>query len=58
MTYVEALVALADPTRRAMFEALRERPRTVGELAAEALVRRTPVSHDRRCASLAPPPPV
>lgn len=33
MSYVEALVALADPTRRAVYERLRRRPHTVGELA-------------------------
>ena len=44
MTYVDALVALADPTRRAIFEALRERPRTVGDLAAHQPVSRPAVS--------------
>ena len=33
MTYGAALTALADPTRRAIFERLRRTPRTVGELA-------------------------
>jgi DNA-binding transcriptional ArsR family regulator len=32
MPYEQTLVALADPTRRALFERLRARPRTVGEL--------------------------
>jgi DNA-binding transcriptional ArsR family regulator len=33
MAYANALIALADPTRRAMFERLRRRPHAVGELA-------------------------
>lgn len=33
MTYATVLVALADPTRRRIFERLRKRPHTVGELA-------------------------
>lgn len=33
MAYGETLIALADPTRRAIFERLRRTPRTVGELA-------------------------
>jgi len=33
MTYGHVLVALADPTRRTIFERLRRRPHTVGELA-------------------------
>ena len=48
MTYVESLVALADPTRRAIFEALRKRPRTVGELAASQPVSRPAVSQHLR----------
>ena len=32
MTYEQALVALADPTRRRLFERLRRRPHSVGEL--------------------------
>jgi DNA-binding transcriptional ArsR family regulator len=48
MTYVDALVALADPTRRAMFEALRERPRTVGELAERVRVRQPTASQHLR----------
>jgi DNA-binding transcriptional ArsR family regulator len=44
MTYIESLVALADPTRRAIFESLRNRPRTVGELAASQPVSRPAVS--------------
>ena len=40
----EALVALADPTRRTIFEQLAERPRAVGELARELPVSRPAVS--------------
>jgi DNA-binding transcriptional ArsR family regulator len=36
--------ALADPTRRHIFEALRDRPRTVGELAKRQPVSRPAVS--------------
>ena len=36
--------ALADPTRRAVFERIAERPRTVGEIAAELPVSRPAVS--------------
>ena len=39
-----ALSALADPTRRAIFEQLAERPRAVGELAGELPVTRPAVS--------------
>ena len=38
------LPALADPTRRAIFEHLAERPRAVGELASELPVSRPAVS--------------
>jgi DNA-binding transcriptional ArsR family regulator len=38
------LSALADPTRRAIFEHLAERPRAVGELAGELPVSRPAVS--------------
>jgi DNA-binding transcriptional ArsR family regulator len=38
MTYVAALTALADPTRRKIYERLRHQPRTVGELARFARV--------------------
>jgi len=40
----EALAALADPTRRAIFERLAERPQAVGELAREVPVSRPAVS--------------
>jgi DNA-binding transcriptional ArsR family regulator len=48
MTYVDTLVALADPTRRAMFEALRQRPRTVGELAERVQIRQPTASQHLR----------
>lgn len=38
MTYIRALTALADPTRRKIFERIRSQPRTVGELARYARV--------------------
>ena len=44
MAYVEVFAALADPTRRHIFEALREQPKTVGELAAGQTVSRPAVS--------------
>jgi DNA-binding transcriptional ArsR family regulator len=40
----EALAALGDPTRRAIFERLAARPRPVGELARELPVSRPAVS--------------
>jgi DNA-binding transcriptional ArsR family regulator len=40
----EGLTALGDPTRRAIFERLAERPRAVGELAGEFPVSRPAVS--------------
>jgi DNA-binding transcriptional ArsR family regulator len=44
MAYVTALTALADPTRRAVFERLRAGPRGVGEIAASLPVSRPAVS--------------
>ena len=44
MTYESALLALADPTRRQVFEHLRTGPRAVGEIAAEMPVSRPAVS--------------
>jgi DNA-binding transcriptional ArsR family regulator len=44
MTYEAVIVALADPTRRAMFQRLRRRPHTVGELAALVAVSQPAVS--------------
>jgi len=44
VTYAQVFTALADPTRRHIFEALRERPKTVGELARRQPVSRPAVS--------------
>ena len=44
MTYELTLTALADPTRRAVFERLRRAPASVGELAAGLPVSRPAVS--------------
>ncbi len=44
MAYSTALSALADPTRRAIFERLRRRPRAVGELARAVAVTQPAVS--------------
>jgi DNA-binding transcriptional ArsR family regulator len=48
MTYGNALYALADPTRRALFERLHRRPQTVGELADWAEIRQPTVSQHLR----------
>lgn len=48
MTYGNALLALADPTRRRVLEHLREGPRAVGEIAAEMPVSRPAVSQHLR----------
>lgn len=48
MTYGTALQALADPTRRTIFERLREGPLPVGELAAGLPVSRPAVSQHLR----------
>jgi DNA-binding transcriptional ArsR family regulator len=44
MAYAKVLTALADPTRRHILEALREQPKTVGELAEGQPVSRPAVS--------------
>jgi DNA-binding transcriptional ArsR family regulator len=44
MTNTDAFAALADPTRRAIFERLGEHPAAVGELAAAVPVSRSAVS--------------
>jgi DNA-binding transcriptional ArsR family regulator len=43
-TYQNGLAALGDPTRRAIFERLADRPQAVGELAGELPVSRPAVS--------------
>jgi DNA-binding transcriptional ArsR family regulator len=48
MAYEGAIGALGDPTRRAIFEQLREGPRAVGEIAAELPVSRPAVSQHLR----------
>jgi len=48
MAYAEAIQALADPTRRTVFETLRGGPRSVGELAAGLPVSRPAVSQHLR----------
>lgn len=44
MTYQNILAALSDPTRRAVFEQLRDGPKSVGRIAAELPVSRPAVS--------------
>ncbi len=53
MAYANALAALADPTRRAVFERLRRGPASVGELAAGLPVSRPAVSQHLRSLKLA-----
>ena len=48
MAYDRVLAALADPTRRHIFEALRARPKTVAELAKAQPVSRPAVSQHLR----------
>jgi len=48
MTYASALIALADPTRRAVFDRLRRGPRSVAEIAAGLPVSRPAVSQHLR----------
>ena len=48
MTVAEVFTALADPTRRHIFEALRRQPKTVGQLAAGEPVSRPAVSQHLR----------
>jgi DNA-binding transcriptional ArsR family regulator len=53
MTYGNALAALADPTRRAVFERLRRGPASVGEVAADLPVSRPAVSQHLKALKLA-----
>ena len=48
MTYGSALAALADPTRRAVFDRLRRGPRSVAEIAGGLPVSRPAVSQHLR----------
>ncbi len=48
MTYIAALTALADPTRRLLYERMRRRAHTVGELAKLAAVSQPAVSQHLR----------
>jgi DNA-binding transcriptional ArsR family regulator len=48
MTYGDALIALADPTRRAVFDRLRRGPRSVGQIADGLPVSRPAVSQHLR----------
>jgi len=48
VAYGEAIAALGDPTRRAVFERLRSGPRSVGELADALPVSRPAVSQHLR----------
>ncbi|MDT0469823.1 ArsR/SmtB family transcription factor [Streptomyces gibsoniae] len=47
-TYIDALSALADPTRRAIFECLADGPKAVGQLAEGLPVSRPAVSQHLR----------
>ena len=53
MTYGNALSALADPTRRAVFERLRDGPASVGDVAAGLPVSRPAVSQHLKALKLA-----
>jgi DNA-binding transcriptional ArsR family regulator len=53
MAYGNALAALADPTRRALFERLRSGPASVGDLAAELPVSRPAVSQHLKALKVA-----
>ncbi len=48
MTYEKTLTALADPTRRLIYERVRRRPHTVGELTSAAAVSQPAVSQHLR----------
>ncbi|HWJ33753.1 MAG TPA: metalloregulator ArsR/SmtB family transcription factor [Steroidobacteraceae bacterium] len=53
MAYAAALTALADPTRRSLFERLHAGPASVGDLAAELPVSRPAVSQHLKALKLA-----
>jgi DNA-binding transcriptional ArsR family regulator len=53
MAYAAALSALADPTRREVFEHLRAGPRAVGEIASDMPVSRPAVSQHLKVLKLA-----
>jgi DNA-binding transcriptional ArsR family regulator len=53
MAYDRVLTALADPTRRAVFERLRRAPASVSKLAADLPVSRPAVSQHLRALKLA-----
>jgi DNA-binding transcriptional ArsR family regulator len=53
MAYAKALTALADPTRRRVFERLHAGPASVGDLAAELPVSRPAVSQHLKALKLA-----
>ena len=59
MAYGQTLAALADPTRRGMFDRLRRRPHTVGELARSARISQPAASQHlavlRRARLVGPP---
>lgn len=53
MAYAMTLTALADPTRRSVFERLRSGPASVGDLAAELPVSRPAVSQHLKALKMA-----
>ena len=53
MAYANALTALADPTRRRVFERLRSGPASVGDLAADLPVSRPAVSQHLKALKIA-----
>jgi|SRR5450631_307820 len=53
MAYANVLSALADPTRRAVFERLRQGPASVGAVAADLPVSRPAVSQHLKALKLA-----
>ena len=53
MAYEDVFTALADPTRRHIFESLRDEPRAVGQLAETQTVSRPAVSQHLKVLELA-----